>query len=240
VADYVTGAAACHTGDHPGSPTIASTAGAEPFIDGLRDAGYIEGRNVRVEMRRVDGQYDRLPAMVADLIGRQVAATFAIGIATVRAAKAQTTSIPIVFSIGEDPVKEGFVASLSRPSGNITGFANFMNLLGSKRLTLLRGTVPKAVLFGMLVNATNPNANPDGRDWQAAANAIGREVRIFEASAERDLESAFAAIAQARIDALFVNTDPLFIGWRAHISRSPRAMRSRRCTIGEISPSLAA
>src|SRR5579859_7176340 len=119
---------------NPGSPTTGS--GAEPFIDafidGLRDAGYVDGRNVRVETRWVGGQYERLPAMVADLMGRRVAAIFAIGLECVRAAKMQTASIPIVFSIGEDPVKEGFVASLSRPGSNITGFANFMNLLGSK------------------------------------------------------------------------------------------------------------
>jgi putative ABC transport system substrate-binding protein len=202
---------------HPGSPAIGSSLGVDPFREGLKDAGFVEGRNVNLEIRWVDGRYDRLPDLVADLVRRKVSAIFAIGIATVNAAKAQTANIPIIFSIGEDPIKEGFVASLNRPGGNITGFTNFMNLLGSKRLALLRDSVPAAAIFGILVNPTNPNAEPDAKDWQAAANAIGRELRVFKASGEQDLKPAFAAIAQFGVGGLFVNTDPLFIAWREQI-----------------------
>jgi putative ABC transport system substrate-binding protein len=202
---------------HPGSPAIGSSLGVDPFREGLKDAGFVEGRNVNLEIRWVDGRYDRLPDMVADLIRRKVAAIFAIGIATVNAAKAQTTTIPIIFSIGEDPIKEGYVASLNRPTGNITGFSNFMNLLGSKRLALLRESLPNAALFGILVSPTNPNAEPDAKDWQAAANSLGQKLRVFGASSEQDLNPAFAAIPQNGVGGLFVNTDPLFIAWREQI-----------------------
>jgi putative tryptophan/tyrosine transport system substrate-binding protein len=201
---------------HPGSPAIGSSSGVDPFR-GLKDTGFVEGRNVNLEIRWVDGRYDRLPDMVADLIRRKVAAIFAIGIATVNAAKAQTTTIPIIFSIGEDPIKEGYVASLNRPTGNITGFSNFMNLLGSKRLALLRESLPNAALFGILVSPTNPNAEPDAKDWQAAANSLGQKLRVFRASSEQDLNPAFAAITQNGVGGLFVNTDPLFIAWREQI-----------------------
>jgi putative ABC transport system substrate-binding protein len=196
---------------------IGAPLSVDPFREGLNQSGFVEGRNVKLEIRWVGDQYDRLPDMVADLVHRQVAAIFAVGIANVRAAKAQTASIPIIFSIGEDPIKEGFVASLNRPGGNITGFANFTNLLGSKRLTLLRDCVPNAIVFGILVNPTNPNAEPDAKDWQAAASALGLELRVLKVSGKSDLESAFANMAQLRVGALFVNVDPLFIAWRKEI-----------------------
>jgi putative tryptophan/tyrosine transport system substrate-binding protein len=198
---------------HPGSPAIGLAAGIQPFIEGLNDAGYVDGRNIKLEVHWLDGRYDGLADVVADMARRKVAATFAVGIAITRAAKAQATSMPIVFSMGEDPVKEGIVASFNRPGG----FANFMNLLGSKRLALLRGCVPKATLFGILVNPNNPNAEPDANDWRSAANAVGRELRIFKATSEPELETTFADIAQQSVGALFVNTDPLFIAWREHI-----------------------
>jgi putative ABC transport system substrate-binding protein len=136
----------------------------------------------------------------------------------VLAAKAQTTTIPIVFSIGEDPVKEGLVASLNRPSGNVTGFSNFQNLLGAKKLALLHDTVPKAEVLALLVNPTNPNAEPDTKDLQAAAaDSLGRELLVFRASTERDFETAFAAMVQLRVGALLINVDPFFIGRREQI-----------------------
>jgi putative tryptophan/tyrosine transport system substrate-binding protein len=136
----------------------------------------------------------------------------------VLATKAQTTRIPIIFSIGEDPVKEGLVASLNRPEGNVTGFSNFQNLLGPKKLALLRDAVPKAEVLAFLVNPTNPNAEPDTKDVQtAAAASLWRELRVFPASTERDVEAAFAAMVQFRVGALLVNVDPFFIGRRAQI-----------------------
>jgi putative tryptophan/tyrosine transport system substrate-binding protein len=179
---------------------------------------YAENRNVTIDYRWLEGEYDRVPAMVADLIGRQVVAVFAIGIALMRPLMAQTSTIPIVFSIGEDPVKEGFVSNLSRPGGNVTGFANFQNLLGSKKLGLLRDSFPHATTFGLLVNPTNPNADPDAMDMQATAEALHRQLQVFTASAARDLAPAFAAMAERRIDALCVNTDPVFMELREQMS----------------------
>jgi len=143
---------------------------------------------------------------------------FAHGPPAVLATKAQTTRIPVVFSIGEDPVKEGLVASLNRPEGNVTGFSNFQNLLGPKKLALLRDTVPKAKVLAFLVNPTNPNAEPDTKDVQtAAAASLWRELRVFPASTERDVEAAFAAMVQFRVGALLVNVDPFFISRSAQI-----------------------
>jgi putative ABC transport system substrate-binding protein len=173
---------------------------------------------VAIEYRWADGQFDRLPALAADLVHRQVAVIFAHGPPAVRATKAQTTRIPIVFSIGEDPVKEGLVASLNRPEGNVTGFSNFQNLLGPKKLALLRDTVPKAEVLAFLVNPTNPNAEPDTKDVQtAAAASLWRELRVFPARTERDVEAAFAAMVQFRVGALLVNVDPFFISRSAQI-----------------------
>jgi putative ABC transport system substrate-binding protein len=202
---------------HPGSPAIGPAAGIGPFLDGLNDAGYADGRNVKLEVHWLDGRYDGLAGLIADMSQRKVAAIFAIGIAIMRVAKAQAGSIPIVFSMGEDPVKEGIVASFNRPGANITGFANFMNLLGSKRLALLRGCVPTATTFGILVNPDNPNAEPDANDWRSAASTLGRQLRVFKATSEQELQPAFAAMTEQRIGALFVNTDPLFIAWRDQI-----------------------
>jgi putative ABC transport system substrate-binding protein len=201
---------------------LGSPGGFAPQIAGLRqglnETGYVEGRNVAIEYRWPEGQFDRLPALAADLVRRRVAVIFAHGPPAVLAAKAQTTTIPIVFSIGEDPVKEGLVASLNRPGGNVTGFSNFQNLLGAKKLALLRDTVPKAEVLALLVNPTNPNAEPDTKDVQAAAaDSLGRELRVFRASTERDFETAFAAMVQLRVGALLINVDPFFIDRRKQI-----------------------
>jgi putative ABC transport system substrate-binding protein len=202
--------------------SVGSSDGFAPQVVGLRqglsEIGYVEGRNVAIEYRWANGQFDRLPALVADLISRPVAVIFAHGPPAVLATKAQTTRIPIVFSIGEDPVKEGLVASLNRPEGNVTGFSNFQNLLGPKKLALLRDTVPKAEVLGLLVNPTNPNAEPDTKDVQTAtAASLWRELRVFPASTERDVEAAFAAMVQFRVGAVLVNVDPFFIARRAQI-----------------------
>jgi putative ABC transport system substrate-binding protein len=202
--------------------SVGSSDGFAPEVVGLRqglsETGYVEGRNLAIEYRWADGQFDRLPALAADLVHRQVAVIFAHGPPAVLATKAQTTRIPIVFSIGEDPVKEGLVASLNRPEGNVTGFSNFQNLLGPKKLALLRDTVPKAEVLAFLVNPTNPNAEPDTKDVQtAAAASLWRELRVFPARTERDVEAAFAAMVQFRVGALLVNVDPFFISRSAQI-----------------------
>jgi putative ABC transport system substrate-binding protein len=202
--------------------SVGSSDGFAPQVVGLRqglsETGYVEGRNVAIEYRWADGQFDRLSALAADLISRRMAVIFAHGPPAVRATKAQTTRIPIVFSIGEDPVKEGLVASLNRPEGNVTGFSNFQNLLGPKKLALLRDTVPKAEVLAFLVNPTNPNAEPDTKDVQmATAASLWRELRVFPASTERDVEAAFAAMVQFRVGAVLVNVDPFFITRRAQI-----------------------
>jgi putative ABC transport system substrate-binding protein len=189
----------------------------EPFLEGLNDAGFVDGRNINLEVHFLQGRYDGLPDLVADMARRKIAAIFALGITTTRAAKAKVTSIPIVFSMGEDPVKEGIVASFNQPGDNITGFTNLMNLLGSKRLALLRGCVPKVTTFGILVNPDNPNAEPDANDWRSAASTLGRQLRVFKSTSEQELDPAFAAMTEQGVGALFVNTDPLFIAWREHI-----------------------
>jgi putative ABC transport system substrate-binding protein len=190
--------------------SMGAPAPVDAFRKGLAEQGYVEGRNVAIESRGAEGQYDRLPELAADLVRRRVAAMFAGGPPAIRAAKAATATIPIVFSMGEDPVAEGIVANLNRPGGNVTGTTGFANQLVTKRLGLLHDTVPKGAVLGLLVNSTNPNAAPDSKDAQAAAAVLGRELRVLTAVTDRDFETAFAAMVQQRIGALLVGTDPFF------------------------------
>jgi ABC-type uncharacterized transport system substrate-binding protein len=177
------------------------------FRRGLNEVGFIESRNVAIEYRWADAQFDRLPALIADLLRRQVAVIFAFGAPAVLAAKAHTATIPIVFFVGEDPVKEGFVASLNRPGGNVTGVTNLQNQLFGKQLGLLREIAPKATVFAFLINPNNPNAEPDSKDVRAAADALGLELRVLTARNEAELDSAFAAMAQQRVGGVIVGVD---------------------------------
>jgi putative ABC transport system substrate-binding protein len=187
------------------------------FREGLNDAGYVEGRNVVIEYRWAEGQYDRLPTLAADLVSRQVSVIAAIsGTPAVQAAKAATTTIPIVFAIGGDPVSTGLVTRLNRPEGNVTGI-NFFTMLGPKRLGLLRELVPTSKKIALLVDLNNSVTAADGRDTQAAAQAMSLEAKVLNATSRDDIDLAFATIAQERPDALYVAPDPIFLNERSHI-----------------------
>jgi putative ABC transport system substrate-binding protein len=179
---------------------------------GLKESGYTEGKNVVIEYRWAENQYDRLPGMAADLVSRQVTVIFAGG--SVRAAKAATATIPIVFTTGEDPVKAGLVASLNRPGGNITGITLFLVELGAKRLELLRDLAPKAELVGLLTNPRSPQgvgsnteAEEQERDARAAASIMGRQLVVVHASSESEIDEAFSTVVQQRAGALMVASD---------------------------------
>lgn len=189
-------------------PFAAASVG---FENGLNEAGFVPGKNVAIEYRWARGQPDRLPGLAADLVGRRVALLIVTAtLPGALAAKAASTTIPIVFVIGEEPVQVGLVASLNRPGGNITGVSNFMNLLGPKRLEFLAETVPKATVLALLVNAKNPNAEPDTRDLQAAARALGRGLQVLTASTDQELQTAFTATAERGVGGLSVNIDSFF------------------------------
>jgi putative tryptophan/tyrosine transport system substrate-binding protein len=193
---------------------LGSAAGAAPrvagFRKGLSEAGYIEGQNVLIEYRWSEGQFDRLPALAADLVRRQVIGILTIGPPSVRAVKAQSATTPIVFAMGEDPVKEGLVASLNRPGGNVTGATYFSNQLFAKRLQLLHEFMPATAAVALLVNPKNPNAESDAKEAQAAADALGRRLDVLTASTESDLQAAFSSMIQRRIGGLLIGVDPLF------------------------------
>jgi putative ABC transport system substrate-binding protein len=173
----------------------------------LNEVSFIESRNVMIEYHWANGQFDRLPAMTADLLRRQIAVIFAFGAPAVLAAKAHTTNIPIVLFVGEDPVKEGFVASLNRPGGNVTGVTNWQNQLFGKQLGLLREIAPKATAFAFLVNPDNPNTDPDSKDATAAANGLGLVLQVLRARNGTELESAFAAMTRQRVGGVIVGVD---------------------------------
>jgi putative ABC transport system substrate-binding protein len=188
------------------------------FRNGLRELGYIEGNNVTIEYRWTDGQSDRLARLAAELVGQSVAVIMATGgEAPARAAKAATTTIPMVFTGGADPVSAGLVASLNRPGGNATGVINIATELTAKRLALLRDLVPAAKV-AVLQNPTSPRAAEQVREIEQAARAIGQQIHIVNASSEQDFNAAFADIVQQRAGALFISGDPLFTTWRARLA----------------------
>jgi putative tryptophan/tyrosine transport system substrate-binding protein len=187
------------------------------FRLGLSQSGYIEGQNLRIEYRHADGEFDRLPALAEDLVRRKPAAIMTGGPPSVRALKASTATIPIVFNMGEDPVKEGLVASFNDPGGNITGISYFTNLLFGKRLQLLNEIVPKPAPLALLVNPNNPNAEPDSQDARAAAAALRRESVVLRAIDERGIEEIFSVLVERRIGGLVVGVDELFFDRRDQI-----------------------
>jgi putative ABC transport system substrate-binding protein len=201
-----------------GSPTERAPFAAA-FRDSLKEAGYVEGKNVRIEYRWAEGKYDRLPDLAADLVRQQVAVIVATGgPGPALAAKAATATIPIVFTGGGDPVQHGLVASLSRPGGNATGIVNISSELEAKRLELLHEMVPKAGAIGMLVNPAFPDTEVQSRQVRNSALMLGLQLYIQNASTEGNFDAAFKAFVAQRIDALFVGNDALFLSRRAQLT----------------------
>jgi putative ABC transport system substrate-binding protein len=182
------------------------------FREGLSKAGIIEGRNVTIENRYAEGQYDRLPALAADLVSHRVAVIAAELLPAALAAKAATQQIPIVFLSGSDPIAAGLVSSVNRPTGNVTGIASTFTLLGAKNLELLHELVPKAAVIAALVNPNNPNSEPQLRQLQAGARTLDLQLVVGGASSEREIESFFATLPQRQIGALLVTADGFLIG----------------------------
>ena len=185
------------------------------FRQGLKETGYVEGQNVTIEFRWAEGQFDRLRALAADLVSRQVAAIFAGGLdIDIRAVRAAITTTPIVFATGGDPVELGLVASINRPGGNATAVTVIIAALWPKRLELLRQLVVSATLVAVLVNPNDPNAASYARDVQVAARTLGLQVLVVNAGTERDFDTAFATLVNARANALLVTLNALFINRR--------------------------
>jgi len=191
----------------------------EAFRRGLGEAGYVEGRNVLIEYRYAQGQIDRLPALAADLVTRRVAVLAATGgTVSARAAKAATSTIPVVFTTGDDPVKAGLVASLSRPGGNVTGVSVFTARLGAKRLALLHELIPAATTIAILLNPKNPDSEDEAKDVQEAARALGVEILVLYAGTENEIDAAFTKLVEQRTGALMLGADTFFTSQRARIA----------------------
>jgi len=199
-----------------GSPTTTAALGTWRQV--LADAGFVEGRNVAIEYRFAEGKYDRLPALAAELVRRQVAVIVAIPTPAALAAKAATTTIPIVFIAAEDPVKVGLVANLARPGGNVTGGSILFAELGPKQLGLLRELVPTAARIGLLVNPNNINAEDVTKDVTAAGGAAGVEIEVVHASNILEIDAAFASLVRKRADALVAATDSFFFNRRLQLA----------------------
>jgi putative ABC transport system substrate-binding protein len=205
----------------PATPVVGFLNSGSPeaflvaaFRQGLSETGYVEGQNLAIEYRWAEGAYDRLPALATDLVRRQVAVIFAGAPPAVLAAKAATTTIPIVFTSGGDPVELGLVSSLNRPGANVTGVSFLVNELGAKRLELLRELVPTAASIGFLANPARASFESEAKDAQQAAQTLGVQLHVLDASSEREIEVAFANFVQRRVNALLVGTDAFFLGRR--------------------------
>jgi putative ABC transport system substrate-binding protein len=192
----------------------AYPGGEAAFLQGLNDVGPIEGGNIVIEWRWAEGQYDRLPLLVGELLNRNVTVIVAFDGPAAFAAKAATKSTPIVFLTGADPVATGLVESFSRPGSNLTGVSVLFSGALPKRLEILHEVLPQATTIASLVNPSNPNAHAYERETQAAADALGLRIETVEARAERDLEAAFAIMVQRRVGALIVTADPFFFARR--------------------------
>jgi putative ABC transport system substrate-binding protein len=177
------------------------------FQRGLAEAGFVEGRNVTIDRRSANGQYERLPALATDFVRRRVAVIAALAPVSALAAKAATTTIPIVFELGSDPVRDGLVTSLARPGGNITGVTFFNNLLASKRIEMLHDIVPSTTVVGLLLNPKNANAELELSDAQAAARALDLRFVVVRAATEPEVDAAFAELARQRVTTLLVAGD---------------------------------
>ena len=205
----------------PAMPVIGFLNGSSPagyarmvdaFRQGLRETGYLEGQNVAIEYRWAEGHYDRLPAMAADLIHRQVAVLAATSTPAALVAKAATSKIPIVFTTGGDPVQLGLVASLNRPGGNITGASELTREAAPKRLELAHRLVPDATAIWLLINPKNPSAETVTRDLEEAAKSLGLQFKVLHASTEAEIDQAFTTFRQARAGVLVIGADTLFAG----------------------------
>jgi putative tryptophan/tyrosine transport system substrate-binding protein len=216
------------SGQQPAMPVVGLVNGGSAdssadrvraFRKGLGERGYVERQNVTVEYHWLEGQFDRMPALMADLVRRRVAAIVATGDVAAIAAKAATATIPIVFAVSEDPVKLGLVASLARPGGNVTGINFFATEVDAKRLGLLHELVPKAVRVAVLWNpASDTPFDTELRDLQEAARTIGLQIRVVNATTIREIDAAFAILARERPDALFVVGGALFNSRRVQIA----------------------
>ena len=180
------------------------------FRQGLQEAGFVEGQNVAIEFRWAEGHYDRLPALAGELVSRQVAVILASSLPAALAAKQATSTIPIVFVMGADPVMLGVVASLNRPGGYVTGVSQLYGALGAKRLELIRALVPSLSVLAVLSNPNNPNADDHLDDVQTAARTIGQQIDVLRASSESEIGAAFAGLVRRRDAALLVADDPFF------------------------------
>jgi putative ABC transport system substrate-binding protein len=189
------------------------------FRQGLKDNGYVEGENVAIEYRWAENQIDQLPPQAADLVRRRVALIVAVAPEAALAAKAATTMIPIVFGIGDDPVKIGLVTSLARPGGNLTGINFFSSELGAKRMELLHEMVPAAARVAVLGDPTFTLTESHVRDAETAARAMGLQIQVLSASTSREINAAFANFVRERPDVLYVGTSPFFIGRRVQLTQ---------------------
>ena len=210
------------SGRSPGESESVEAA----FRQGLKESGYAEGQNVHIAFRWAEGRYDRLPALLASLVDIRVAVIAAAGGQAVPlAAKAATSTIPIVFVSGEDPVKLGLVASLNRPGGSATGVSMFLSEMEAKRLALLHELVPTGTITGVIVNPSSPSIDTQLREINSAARALGRQIQIVNATNERELDAAFASLAQSKAGAVLIRLQRLF----HQPARSDRCARGAAC-----------